>query len=184
MKNVFYILALLCMILVSGCASTQDNTDDPLTPMPVTQTFNDPDNARFMNAVAEYIHAHGAPGNTQYEFTRIDLNGDGRREGIVLMKSPHQYWCGFNGCSMVVFQAHNDHFELKSEIAPVRGPLMVSDKKTNGWNDIVVRVSGRMNLDTKDVALQFNGNTYPTQPAHQPSIQYAYNNYGGVKIFP
>ncbi len=152
--------------------------------MPEISAFKDPDNQQFMRAVTEYIQAKEAPGNTHYEFTRLDLNNDGRREGIVLMKTPHQYWCGFNGCSMVIFEAHDSHFELKSEVAPVRGPLMVSDKRTGGWSDIVVRVSGRMNADTKDVALRFDGDSYPPQPAFQPALQYAYNTVGGVRIFP
>lgn len=184
MNNLFYILALLCMFLVSGCASNTEPADEPLTPMPETQLYKDPGNDVFMRAIAEYIKAKDGPGNTRYEFTRLDLNGDGRREGIVLMKFPHQYWCGFNGCSMVIFEAHNDYFKLKSEVAPVRGPLMVSDKKTNGWNDILIRVSGRMHSETKDVALQYNGTTYPPQPAFQPPAQYTYAGFSGVRIFP
>lgn len=185
MHNLFYILALLCMILASGCASHKEAPEpDPLTPMPETRLIKDPGNEVFMQAVAEYIRARGAPGNTRYEFTRLDLNGDGRREGIVLMKAPHQYWCGLYGCSMAIFEAHNDFFKLKSEVAPVRGPLTVSDKRTNGWNDILVRVSGREHSETKDVALQYDGRAYPPQPAFQPPIRYAYNSYGGVRIFP
>ncbi len=184
MKIIFYAIALLCMTLASGCASNEKPVQEPLTPMPEVSSFNDPDNAQFMRAVVEYIDSKNGPGNTQYEFTRLDLNGDGRREGLVLLKTPHQYWCGFNGCPMVIFEAHNNHFSLKSEISPVRGPLMVSDKKTNGWNDIVVRVSGRAHADTKDVALQYDGTNYPPQPAFQPPLRFAYNSVAGVRIFP
>lgn len=184
MRNLFFVMALFCMALASGCASDTKYSDEPLTPMPQASAFNDPDNAQFMRAVTEYIKTKDAPGNTQYEFTRLDLNNDGRREGLILMKSPHQYWCTLNGCNMVVFKANNNGFTLVSEISPVRGPLTVSNKKTNGWNDIVVRVSGRMNANTKDVALQFDGTGYPPQPAFQPAVRYAYNNLGGVRIFP
>ena len=152
--------------------------------MPKAAAFNDPDNEQFMHAVSEYIKAKQAPENTRYEFTRIDLDNDGRREGIIMMKTPHQYWCNFNGCNMIVFKAHNDQFELVSEISPVRGPLVVSNNKTNGWNDLIVSVSGRMNARTKEVALRYDGNAYPPQPAFQPAVKYAYNNTGGVRIFP
>lgn len=172
------------MVLVSGCASGSRQQTDALMPIPDSAAFEDPDNARFMQAVTEYIQYKKGPGNTRYEFTRLDLDNDGRREGIVLMKAPHQYWCGFNGCQMVVFRAHNDSFELVSEIAPVRGPLTISNHKTNGWNDIIVRVSGRMGGTTKDVALQYDGQAYPPQPAFQPPVQYAFNTLGGVRIFP
>ena len=177
-------MALFCMALASGCSSDHNISQEPLTPMPMAKPFKDPDNTQFMPAVAEYIEAKDAPGNTRYEFTRIDLNNDGRREGIVLMKTPHQYWCNINGCNMIIFEAHNDHFSLRSEISPVRGPLVISNKKTNGWNDIIVSVSGRMNATTKEVALQYDGKTYPPQPAFQPAVRYAYNNVGGVRIFP
>lgn len=184
MKNFFYLLGLICMLLVAGCASAPEQTPDPLTPMPEVQLKKDPGNEIFMQAVAAYIRERGGPGNTRYEFTRLDLNGDGRREGIILMKSPHQYWCGFNGCYMVIFEAHNESFTMKSEVAPVRGPLMISDKTTNGWNDIIVGVSGRMDAERKHVALQFDGKSYPPQPAFVPPVNYAYNSYGGVRIFP
>ena len=184
MKTMVYVMALFCMFLSSGCASTKEPPRDALTPLPEDLGVRDPDNELFMRAVAEYIKAKDAPGSTQYEFTRIDLNNDGRREGIVLMKGPHSYWCGFNGCSMVIFKAQNTHFELLSEVAPVRGPLTVSAKSTNGWSDIVVRVSGRMNSSTRDVALQYDGNGYPSHPDYEPQARYAYNDFGGVRIFP
>ncbi len=184
MKHIFYIMALVCMFLASGCASNKDQTNEPLTPIPQTNIVKDPNNEQFMQAIAEYIKAKSAPGNSRYEFTRIDLNNDGRREGIVLMKAPHSYWCGFNGCSMAIFKASNDYFELLSEVTPVRGPLTVSAKSTNGWHDIVVRVSGRMNTATRDVALQYDGRGYPAQPDFEPRVRYAYNDFGGVRIFP
>ena len=172
------------MFAASGCSSSPQYAGPALMPIPESAMFNDPDNTIFMRAVSEYISSKKAPGNTRYEFTRLDLNNDGRREGIVLMKTPHQYWCNFNGCNMIVFKAHNQQFELVSEISPVRGPLTISNKRTNEWNDIIVTVSGRMNSDTKEVALQFDGKNYPPQPAFQPPVRYAYNSIGGVRIFP
>lgn len=183
MRNIFYIAALLCMVLVSGCASKEKTDPGPLVPLP-GEAFNDPGNEQFMQAITDYLRVKGAPENSRYEFTRIDLNGDGRREGIVMMKAPHQYWCGMNGCNMAVFRALNNRFELVSEISPVRGPLTVSEKKTNGWNDLVIRVSGRMHIETKDVALQYDGKSYPLHPAFQPPVRYAFNTLGGVRIFP
>jgi hypothetical protein len=172
------------MFFVAGCTSADYASEEPLTPLPQLSYFNDPDNEQFMDAVNEYIKAEKAPENTRYEFTRIDLDNDGRREGIVMMKTPHQYWCNFDGCKMVVFKAHNDQFELISEISPVRGPLVVSNHKTNGWNDLIVSVSGRMNASIKEVALKYDGSSYPLQPAFQPAVKYAYNSSGGVRIFP
>jgi len=171
------------MTLVSGCASDKESGHG-LMPMPEVSSLKDPGNEQFMAAIAEYVASRNAPQNTRYDFTRIDLDNDGRREGIVLMKAPHQYWCALSGCRMMVFKAYNDGFGLVSEIDPVRGPFTVSDNTTNGWKDIIVRISGRMYAATKDVALQFNGSSYPSQPAVQPPIRYACNSVGGVRIFP
>ncbi len=183
MKHYFHIGVLAALVFLGACAGREPPPQEVLTPIPAA-TFNDPDNDIFMRAVAEYIQAKDGPGNTRYEFTRLDLNHDGRREGIVLMKGPHQYWCGFNGCHMAIFKAHNENFELLSEVAPVRGPLTVSDRLTNGWRDIVVRVSGRSHAQTKDVALRFNGRAYPPQPAYQPPLHVASRPNSGVEIFP
>lgn len=186
MRTILFGTALLCMFLVSGCAShhKQMAQQQPLTPMPEVKPLSDPSNQVFMQAINDYIIAKKAPRNTHFEFTRLDLNGDGRREGIVLLTSPHQYWCDMNGCSMAIFQARNDSFKLLSEVAPVRGPINVSNKTTNGWNDIVVTVSGRMDAEKKEVALKFEGNSYPSQPAFLPEARFAYNTVGGVRIFP
>lgn len=184
MKRATFLMAAACMALLTGCA-----TPEPPPPPPVMQAMDDsvvrdPDNAQFMRAITEYVRAESAPENSRYEFTRVDLNGDGRREGIVMMKAPHQYWCGVNGCSMAIFKAENDGFELLSEVAPVRGPLLVSDSTTGGWKDIIVRVSGRMDARSKNVALQFDGSGYPSQPAFQPQLRYAWNDFAGIRIFP
>ncbi len=179
-----FILIFVSIALTACSSGKQDYAREPLLPLPTDYTtLRDPDNTDFMAAITQYVHAKAGPSNTRYEFTRIDLDNDGRREGIVIMKTPHKFWCGDNGCNMAVFKAYNDDFKLVSEIAPVRGPLLISDHKTKGWRDIIVRVSGRTGFNAKDVALQFNGHTYPAQPAFQHGT-YASNVTNGVRIFP
>jgi hypothetical protein len=87
---------------------------------------------------------------------------------------------------MVVMKAANDHFNLVSEIGPVRGPLLVSNTRTGGWRDLIVRISGRQDIDTKDVALKFDGSTYPAQPEWQPALPsvLAMADINGTQIFP
>ena len=180
MRSLIFLAAIV--LCLTACSASKEK-QPPVLPLPEQPAFNDPDNMLFMDAVAEFIQSREAPGNSRYEFTRLDLNHDGRRDGLILMKSPHKYWCGANGCDMYIFMAANDHFELVSEIAPVRGPIIISNKKTNGWNDIIVHVSGRSHGETKDVSLQFTGATYPGQPAFQSEIPGGYKG-GGIKIFP
>jgi hypothetical protein len=182
--------ALACALLAacaSGGSSAAGHGGDAgmLTPMPGefgAAPVRDPDNGRLMQVAEAYIAAAHGPANSQYQFTRIDLDGDGRRDALLLLQTPHESWCDFNGCRMAVFRATDTDFKLVAQIGPVRGPLLVANKRTNGWRDIVVRVSGRLNRPAKDVAMRFNGRTYPPVPEALPAV-YA-SNETGVHIFP
>lgn len=181
------ILAIMLIFLLPACGSNEKQVDTAkrLTPLPAKkQVISDPSNGLFMDAIAQYVTAEGGPNNTRYEFTRIDLNNDGRREGLVMMKTPHKFWCEDYGCRMAVFEAHNDGFRLISEIQPARGPLVVLEENDHGWKQIMARVSGRSGWAAKDVVLKFDGRSYPAQPAFQPSMKYSFNDERGVKIFP
>lgn len=164
----------------------------PLLPLPGETPFspvsslpvNDPDDGLFMDVLSNWLEQNKAPANTQYEFTRIDLDGDGRREGLVLMQSPHQAWCMEYGCTLFLFRAHDEGFSYLSEISPVRGPLVVAENRTAGWRDLIVHVSGHQITGAKNVALQFDGRTYPAQPAAAPTVTMNMLDVGGVKIFP
>ncbi len=153
---------------------------------PPKQTVADLSDGVFQDAVKMYLDACKGPQSSQYEYSREDLDGDGRREGIILLESPFYSWCTVDGCRMVIFKAEEKQFSVLSEISPVRGPLLLSDTRTNGWRDIVMRVSGRTGWAAKDVALKFNGATYPKQPAYVEPLpsQVAMANINGTQLFP
>lgn len=177
---------MLCVMLAACGKSAPEVAEMPMLPMPVSQVPHDPDNDVLARSIAAYVSEAKGPANSQYEFTRIDLDADGRREGIVMMKNPHQFWCGIHGCRMAVFQASDDGFALRSEIAPVRGPLTVSETRTNGWRDLLVMVDGRTGWERKQVALRYDGAAYPAQPAFQPAMVAGnmLDAAQGVRIFP
>lgn len=186
-KNLFPFLLLLLSFALAACGTPQYRQPaDPLLPMPEGYygVVEDPDERLLMAAVEDYLKHKGAPLFTRYEFSRIDLDNDTRRDAIVLMKTPNQYWCSFNGCRLAVFKAHNEGFELISEIEPVRGPLLVTEEETNGWRDIVVRISGRTHWEAKNVALKFDGRSYPAKPEFEPELMVACNEETSVKLFP
>ncbi len=180
----FALLLFLALPLLSACGTNTPKEEKEcsiLLPMPEVAAANDPGNSLFMEALEGYIRSKEGPAYSRYEFTRIDLDGDGRREGLALITSPHRHWCSANGCPLAIFKAHDDGFSLIAETSPVRGPLTISIKKTNGWRDIIARVSGREYLESKTVALRYDGQTYPRHPAFEP----AYNeNPAGTIIFP
>ncbi len=191
MKSLY---ALIFIFLLSACGSGDDESHQlslmspaaggPLLPLPDEVPVHDPDDGVFMDSVAVWLEKQGASANSQYEFTRADLDGDGRRDGLVLLQSPHQEWCMEYGCTMYIFRAHDEGFSYLSEVSPVRGPLVITEGKTNGWRDIIATVSGRSIDDAKNVALRFDGQTYPAQPALQPVHAMAISDMSGIKIFP
>ncbi len=126
----------------------------------------------------DYIHFRGGPRNSRYTTMFLDLDGDGRNDGIALMSTPYMSWCSDEGCHMVILHAEKDGFILAGDIAPVRGPLIVSENRTNGWRDIIMHVQGHMDADAQDIALRYDGKSY----APLGSVSLA--DVRGVKIFP
>jgi hypothetical protein len=146
----------------------------------------DPSDEVMRASLVSYLKAHNEPVSSQYEYVRKDLTGDGRRDAIVMLESPFYSWCNLNGCKMLVFKASDKSFAPIAEIAPVRGPLLVSESRTNGWRDLVIRISGRDDLETKNVDLKFDGRTYPPQPDMLPAMpaELAMADINGTQIFP
>ena len=188
-------LILLSTGLLAACGSPENDDSrklsllspaagGPLLPLPDEIPVRDPDDSMFMDTLVTWLKDQGAPANSQYEFTRADLDGDGRREGLVLLESPHQEWCMDYGCTLFIFRGHDEGFSYLSEISPIRGPLVIAEAKTNGWRDIIAYVSGRSMTDAKNVSLKFDGRTYPEQPATQPAIAMTVADTDGIKIFP
>lgn len=175
--------SIVFVSFLSACTATPAQDDGPLTPMPDQHAILEPDDSVLAQAVAEYLKHAGGPASTRYDFTRIDLDGDTRRDALVMMKGPHHYWCDMNGCSMVVFKANNDSFTTVSEMFPIRGPLYVSNDTSQGWRDLIVRVSGQAYAKAKDVAVSFDGEGYPRNPFFLPEIQLSQATHG-QRIFP
>lgn len=186
-RPLIFLLLLLSSGFLSACGTSRQqlSNQDPLLPLPADFSIHDPGNEVLMASLENYVNTRSGPANTQFQYARIDLNGDGRREGIVIMNSPHSYWCNLDGCTMLVFEAKDDSFIPRSQVAPVRGPLLVSRARSNGWNDIVMRVTDHTNWNnTRDVALRFDGRSYPPRPDHSPPVEIASIALEGVKILP
>jgi len=81
------------------------------------------------------------------------------------MRGPYGYWCNTLGCKIFIAKATNNGFNIVQSIAPVREPIYLANTTTNGWKDIILKISGREE-QPKTVKLKFNGKTYPTTPDH------------------
>ena len=159
-----FILLLSAIFILHGCSG---NTNNPgLTPMPTSGHLSD---KKMKEAIADYLKQHKAPAYSEYQFARTDLNGDNRRDAIVLFKVPHTYWCGWDGCGMLILKAGNDRFTPASTISNVRGPIYIPNSRKNGWRDIIIRISGAEMAD-KNVVLSHNGRSYPNKPLLAPDL--------------
>ncbi|MEJ2068939.1 MAG: hypothetical protein P8X65_08335 [Syntrophobacterales bacterium] len=103
-----------------------------------------------------------------HKTARIDLNGDGYQDALVLLENP-MYFCGSGGCTLLVFKGTTSGFEFVSRSSLIRSPVLVSDTKTHGWRDLLVEVSGG-GATPKKVALKFTGSKYPLNPSTQPPL--------------
>lgn len=183
MKNrLFLAAAILILPFLAACGTTGDDelayTGPDMFAAPV-----DPSDKKLRDTIDSYLAENQGPRNSQYEYTRMDLNGDGLRDALVLFNLPHSYWCGWSGCTMAVFEAGDNNFRLLSQTSRIRGPLMVGSTETNGWKDIAVRVSGT-NYADHNVLLKFDGAAYPDNPMNEDILPYDLASIGGTRVFP
>ena len=161
---------LFVALILAGCGHDSGSSAEPLTPMPPAPIS--PGDEVLIHDLAEYFKTAKAPVQSLYDVYRTDLNHDGRRDALVLMRTPYGYWCDRYGCKMLILRAHDDRFELVGAVEPVRGPVHVANNTSHGWRDLVVWVSGWWTKQTKAVALEFDGTTYPSDPTDLPPISY------------
>ena len=165
MRNtrLFTILLFSTLLFLQGCSTPEQPKEKPIPGFP--SGVIDPDNELLKVAMLNFLKKNGAPISSTYSFVRFDLNGDKRRDALVMIKTPYGYWCGQHGCVMLIMKAHNHGFTLVNSIQPVREPVYISRAKINGWHNIIARVSGRNVEKAKDVALRFDGQQYPKDPS-------------------
>ncbi len=163
------LILLLPLLLLAACSGTSErNGKEPL--LPLESRVVDPTDAELKESVKIFLTETKAPAASRYKVVRHDLNNDGRRDALVLFEAPYGYWCGSHGCTMLVMKAKNEDFSLVNSIQPVREPVYISPEASNGWKDIMVRVSGRWS-GAKNVAMKYDGREYPMNPDEQPPLE-------------
>ena len=173
---------LLVVLLLSGCGAAPKPTTLEIPRAPVIMGIHEPSNSVLMSAIEDYINLRMAPSYTRFEYARIDLYMDGRRDAIVMLKSPSNFWCHDYGCRLVIFKANNQNFGLLGEMSQVRGPLLVSNQTTNGWRDIVIREDGR-GARARHVSMKFNGISYPSNSQYERTY-FNIDEFNGTRILP
>ena len=105
---------------------------------------------------------------THYYYNRVDLNGDGRAEVLVYLFGT--YMCGTGGCNTLVFrQDEAGGYQLVADISLTHNPVVVSERRTKGWNDLIFLVAGG-GVRAHYAVLRFDGKTYPNNPTDLPAV--------------
>ena len=128
-------------------------------PLPAPETSP----ARQRDAVlAAFLEAEQVAEVPGYRHASADLDGDGGDELLFLLDDPS--WCGSGGCSLLVFRGEGeDGYRLVTRTRVARAPIRLSPQRHNGWHDLLVGVGGG-GIQAGTVALQFDGDGYPSDP--------------------
>ena len=140
----------LALAVLGGCAaSPQQETVSPQLAKQLNETLGD------------------VPGPIHYFAKQVDLDGDGRAEYVVHVAGPMV--CGSGGCDTLVFAQEGSGLRLVSRTSVTRPPIVIASTTTQGWRDVVVRVSGGGIIPGYDARLRFDGRTYPANPTVPPA---------------
>lgn len=133
-----------------------------LTPIPALEQA-------ILQQLPGYRYRAGDP-TTQairYLYNQVDLNDDGVAEVLVYLSGTPT--CNTAGCSLLIFQPSGNGYRLVSRLEAIRNPVIVTDQRTRGWNDLVVYVDDGVGQGAYR-RLPFDGRGYPSNPFIQPVI--------------
>lgn len=114
---------------------------------------------------------------TRYYYNYIDLNDDNNREVFVQLVGP--FTSGSGGDTGLIFLKNNSGFEMLQQFTLVRNPIVISNEKTNGWRDIIIKISGG-GMKAHYVRMSFDGSKYPNPSAAEKLVSEA--NITGLGI--
>lgn len=111
--------------------------------------------------------ALGGDEEAHYFDAAYDLDGDGREEIVAYVVGPMV--CGTGGCNLYVFSPGQDGYELVGRTTVTRPPIRVAPRRTDGWQNLIVRVAGGGRVEIMDVELPWDGSAYASNPTVPPA---------------
>ncbi|MBC2854961.1 hypothetical protein H3N56_00380 [Cetobacterium sp. 2A] len=113
-----------------------------------------------------------------YLYNKIDLDGDKKPEIIVYAYGPMVG--GTGGDSGLILKERSEGYDTISKFTNLRVPIIISDKTTHGWKDIILEVYGGGG-PSGTVVMKFDGKKYPSNPSVQALLPKN-TKVNGVKI--
>ncbi len=195
LEKIFSMVCIVSLIAVLGGCAGGDVTNQPEQPTQPEQESNELDtnqlyqfenkdgidfsqvkyipsetekDQKLEDAFAEVYDLKRGEDQIRYYYNRIDLDGDDQPETFVFLVGSSV--CGTGGCSGLIFKSQDDDYELVSRFTLVRNPVIVSQNKTNDWNDLIMYVSGG-GIENFFAQVKYDEGKYPLNPSVQPKVE-------------
>ncbi|MFS1881838.1 COG3650 family protein [Vibrio splendidus] len=162
--NVVYPIANGGLVLFEAkSAQAQANTTANVDLTAKQVNSSDQFDQKVDQAIREYFKINNtSPDNTKYRWLTYDLNGDGKEELFAQLD-----WCGSGGCTLLIFENHQDNWRFNSRVTLVKGDIRLGKSQNHGWQDLIFDVSGGGATPAKHT-LSYSGVSYPLNPSVAP----------------
>jgi hypothetical protein len=118
--------------------------------------------------VTKYVAEHGQREAVYYRYNRVDLNSDGVPE--ILLHVDGRAVCESGGCPLLILRLLDNVYTTISTIALTTRPIVVSENRTGGWNDLILWQRRYGDSDRSQyVVLSNDSGTYPENPSAPPA---------------
>ena len=107
-------------------------------------------------------------GSFSYAYNRVHLSKVSAPEALVYLQGSDN--CGSGGCTALILSESGGAYRLVTRVSLVRTPIIVSAHRTNGWNDLIVFVSGGGIQPGYYAVLRYDGKNYPDNPSVEPAV--------------
>lgn len=107
-----------------------------------------------------------------YLYNRVKISEVDTNQIIAYLEGPK--FCSEKGGTLLVLDEKNNNYYINSKIRNIIPPIIVSNKITNGYNNLIVKT---INDDKEEFrVLKYNGNSYPIDPLKEEKLKK------GIKI--
>ncbi len=153
MRSRLALLAFAASLLLPTVAGAQPSRDQAL------RTF----------LQTSFAEARENYGDTSYVAAFADLNGDGRDEALVSLRSG--LFCGSGGCALHVYTPQGASWREVAELTIVNAPVRLLSTRSRGWRDLGVMVRGGGIEIPYEARIRFDGRTYASNPSMAPRLR-------------
>lgn len=120
-------------------------------------------------------------GALHYYYQKIDLNGDSKDEVLAYVYGTMV--SGTGGDSLYIFEENEGNYTIKTSISTVRKPILISNIKTNDWNDMVIPVYGG-GIKGFYSDIKYDNDNYPTSPSVEDELNDRFPIGQATAVFP